>query len=344
MRSLVTGSSGLLGGCLIRRLEERGHDLRLIDIEPPATPVSHEFVRADVSEPTAFDAAARGVDVIYHLAAAQRMKPQFSSWSEEMIFDRNVAGLRNAIEAAERHDVPKLVFVSSSGVYGIPRTVPCREDHPRVPLGAYGRSKVLAEDLCRAAIDRGLNVTALRPMSLFGPGMTGVFILLFEWIRIGAPVYLLGSGRNRVQFASAWDVAEACILAAERPSSHGEIVNVGADPETVTPVIEVVRALIDHAGSESRVVPIPTFLLRNAARVLRVVGMSPIQPEHYLLADSNFVLDIDAARVSLGFQPRRSNTEVMIDAYDWYVGAGDGARPQFHPIVRLLNRLAPQPR
>ena len=73
MKSLVTGSSGLLGKCLVERLEARGDELSLLDLEPPSPATRHAFHRVDVSDTSALRAAARGCEVIYHLAAAQRM-------------------------------------------------------------------------------------------------------------------------------------------------------------------------------------------------------------------------------------------------------------------------------
>lgn len=338
MRSLVTGSSGLLGGCLVERLRERGESLRLVDLESPSYALEGaEFVRADASDEAALVDAAGGCDVIYHLAAAQRMKPQFSGWSEQEIFDRNLGAARNALTAAERRDVAKVVFTSSSGIYGIPQTLPCGEDHPQKPLGAYGRSKLEAERLCREAVDRGLDVTVLRPMSLFGPGMSGIFVMLFEWVRRGQPVFMLGDGHNRVQASSAWDVADACIRAVESPRSRGGFYNVAADPESVPSVRQEVEALVAHAGTGSPIVPIPASVLRGAARVLAVFGLSPIVREHYVLADKDFVLDIRAAEQALAWEPRYDNQRMLIEAYDCYVTAGESFRPASHPVLRLLD-------
>ena len=230
----------------------------------------------------------------------------------------NVDGIRHVLEAADRRRVRKVVWISSSGVYGIPRQVPCSEQHPNEPLGAYGRSKLEGERLCADAVGRGLDVTVFRPMSLFGPHMTGVFPILFEWVRTNRPVYLLGHGRNRVQMASAADVAEACLLAAETPGSCGAVLNIGSAPERVPTVEEQVRALIAHAGSSSPVVRVPAGALRLAARGLHLVGLSPIVPEHYLLADSTFILDIGAARSVLGWEPAHDNIAMMNAAYDWH--------------------------
>ncbi|MFQ5513664.1 MAG: NAD-dependent epimerase/dehydratase family protein [Myxococcota bacterium] len=344
--SLITGSSGLLGHCLIERLERRGESLRLLDLEPPAPGEragTHKFFRADAGDVEALTRAAEGVEVIYHLAAAQRMKPQFASWSEPEIFERNLNGVRGVLQVAERCGVRKVVHLSSSGVYGIPRTNPVLEDHPKEPLGAYGRSKLQAEALCQEAIARGLDVTIFRPMSLFGPQMTGVFVMLFEWVRLGLPVYMLGRGLNRVQTVSAWDVAEACILAARAPAAAGATFNLGSAPESVPTVLETVRALVAHAGTGSPVVRIPAALVRGAARTLGLIGQSPIVPEHYRLADRDFILDIRAARETLGWAPEHDNTRMMLEAYDAYLKAGEDARQPLHPMVHLLNRLVPLP-
>ncbi len=341
MRDLVTGSSGVLGHCLVTRLRERGRPLRLFDVLPPPSGLAgdgSEVVQGDMRDPAALRAAMRGVEVVYHLAAGQRMKPQFAGMNEDDIRDMNVAGVGNVLAAARDESVRKVIVISSSGVYGIPTTVPVREDHPQRPLGAYGLSKIDAEKLCLEHVAAGLDVTVLRPMSLFGPRMTGVFLLLFDWVRRGKRVYLLGSGKNRVQMVSAWDVADACVLAADAPQARGAVLNIGA--EGVPTVREQVEALIAHAGSRSGIAAFPAALVRNAARALDLFGLSPIVPEHYLLADSTFVLDIGRAKALLGWNPRFDNVGLTIDAYDWYVAHAHEAPPRRNPVLALLDAFS----
>jgi nucleoside-diphosphate-sugar epimerase len=337
---LVTGASGLLGGCLVERLRGRDVRLRLLDMVPPPDDRArgHEFLTVDLRDAAAVARACRDVDVVHHLAAGQRMKPQFSAMSEQAIFDMNLDAVRHVLAGAREAGVRKVVHISSSGIYGIPTTTPVRESHPQRPLGAYGESKIAAETLCREAVERGQDVTVLRPMSLFGPWMTGVFLLLFEWVRLGKNVYLLGNGRNRVQMTSAWDVADACLLAAERPKSRGAVLNLGA---TEVPTVRgQVEALIAHAGSRSRVVAIPAWVLRNAGRALNVVKLSPIVPEHYLLADADFVLDVSEATAVLGWEPAYSNVRMTTEAYDWYCRNVERVRAAPGPVLRLLNALS----
>lgn len=351
MEVLVTGSSGVLGQRLVPRLAERGDRLRLFDISPVPDELTRAVAEAggggrctaiagDMRDRSALADAARDVEVIYHLAAGQRMKPQFASFSEDEIYAMNLGGVANVLEAARAQRVRKVVFISSSAVYGVPVTVPVGEDsHPKSPIGAYGRSKLEAEELCARAVQDGLDVSVLRPMSLFGDGMTGVFVLLFDWVRRGRRVFLLGNGRNRVQMVSADDVARAAVLAATTPGTAGLVANIGSEPSGVPTVRAQVEALIRHAGSESRVVPIPAPLLRNAARVLNLVKLSPLVPEHYLLADVNFVLDISRAQERLGWEPSGDNIAITCEAYDWYCANWQAVAPKPHPAVRVLEAL-----
>jgi len=352
MQALVTGSSGVLGHSLAPLLVARGDDVRLFDmVAPPesltarlsdagAERVRLRALEGDMRDRAALEAAADGVEVIYHLAAGQRMKPQFATYSEEEIFSMNIDGVQNVLDVARATGVRKVVFISSSAVYGLPEDRLIGEDgHPMEPLDAYGESKLEAEKRCRRAMDAGLDVTMLRPMSLFGDGMTGVFVLLFDWVRRGRRVFLLGRGANRVQMVSADDVARAAIQAAIMPDTGGLAVNIGSDPATVPPVKAQVEALIGYAGASSKVTTLPASLLRNAARVLNLFGLSPIVPEHYLLADRNFVLDISLARERLGWRPSSDNVKMTCDAYSWYCRNWQAVAPKPHPALRLLEAL-----
>ena len=90
----------------------------------------------------------------------------------------------------------------------------------------------------------------------------------------------------------------------------------------------------------SLIVPIPASLLRNAGRFLNVFGLSPIVPEHYLLADATFVLDVSRAQRVLGWQPRFSNVEMTVEAYDWYCRHWQHYPPDRSLVLRLLNALS----
>jgi dTDP-glucose 4,6-dehydratase len=176
-------------------------------------------------------------------------------------------------------------------------------------------------------------------MSLFGDGMTGVFVLLFDWVRRNRRVYLLGKGANKVQMVAAEDVSRCAVLAADAPDARGLIVNVGSPPERVPSVRAQCEALIRYAGADSKIMAFPASLLRTAARMLNVFGMSPIVPEHYKLADVDFVLDISRAREKLGWEPQGDNIQITCDAYDWYLENWQRVAPKPNLPLRILEAL-----
>ena len=170
------------------------------------------------------------------------------------LFDSvNVTGTANLLVAARDAGVGKVVHTSSSAIFGIPEHNPVTEETPPRPLEAYGRAKLQAELLCREAAVSGVDVTIVRPRTILGHGRLGIMAILFEFVADGAPVFVLGSGDNRYQFVHAEDLADACLRAAGRPGPA--VYNVGA-VEFGT-MRETLQALVDHAGTGSRVRSLP---------------------------------------------------------------------------------------
>src|SRR4030095_10518627 len=121
----------------------------------------------------------------------------------------------------------KVIYVSSSAVFGAPKSNPVTEETPPSPGEAYGRAKLEGETLCRYYANRGLDVTIIRPRTIMGHGRLGIFQILFEWIRGGYNIPVLGRGDNRYQFVHADDLADACLLSAERKGPS--VYNCGTD-------------------------------------------------------------------------------------------------------------------
>ena len=183
--------------------------------------------------------AVAGVDVVFHNVA------QVPLAKDRSLFESvNVGGTAVLLGACERAGVAKVVHTSSSAVFGVPLTNPVtRATEPR-PVEPYGRAKLDAELLCRAAASRGLDVSVVRPRTILGHGRLGIFGILFDWIADGASVPVLGSGDNVYQFVHAADLADACRRAAERPGPA--VYNIGA--ERFGTMREALEALCEHAG------------------------------------------------------------------------------------------------
>src|SRR5439155_14124918 len=205
---------------------------------------------------------------------------------------------------AREADVAKVVHTSSSAVFGVPESNPMREDAPCRPVEAYGRAKLRAEELCHDAARSGLDVTIVRPRTILGHGRLGIFAVLFDFVAAGGPVYVFGRGDNRYQLVHADDLADACLRAADRsgPSTY----NIGA-AEFGT-MRETLQALVDHAGTGSKVRSLPVAPAAAAMKVLATLGVAPFAPYHWLLYGESLWFDVTRARTELEWEPTHSNT------------------------------------
>src|ERR671935_204936 len=234
----------------------------------------------------------------------------------ESIRSVNVEGTGVVFASALESGVRRAILVSSTAVYGIPKHHPLREDAPLVGVGHYGESKIEAERVARRADRRGLEVVVVRPKTFIGPERLGVFEILFDWIREGRRVPILGDGSNRYQLLAVEDLVEATLAAAEAAVA-GETFNLGATAfGTVRSDLE---ALIRHAGSGSRLRSVRARPAELALRALELARLSPLAEWHYRTAHRDSFVDVSKAQRLLGFAPRLSNEQALCETYDWYL-------------------------
>ena len=315
MRWAISGGAGFLGLHLARRLGADGREVRTLDVAPldePELEPRVEELRGDVRDPRAAAALVAGADVLVHAAAALPIQA-----SRQAIRSVNVQGTATVLAAAAEAGVRRTILISSTAVYGVPAVHPIGEDAPLVGVGWYGESKVEAEEVTRDFGRRGLEFVILRPKTFVGPERLGVFEILFDWVREGRRIYVLGDGSNRYQLLAVEDLVEAILLAAERPEAAGETVNVGA--KEFGTVREDLQALIDHARSPSRITPVPARPAELALRALELLRLSPLAEWHYKTAHRDSYVDVSKAERLLGWSPRRSNADALRRTYDWYL-------------------------
>jgi nucleoside-diphosphate-sugar epimerase len=339
----ISGGAGFLGLHLARRLLADGHEVRTLDVVPlddPGLEASVEEVRGDVREPRDAARLVEGADVLVHAAAA--LPIQASRGSIRAV---NVDGAAITFAAALEAGVSRAVLISSTAVYGVPEIHPIPEDAPLVGVGHYGESKIEAEHVAEEVARRGLGVVILRPKTFLGPERLGVFEILFDWIREGRRIPILGDGSNRYQLLAVEDLVEGTLAAAEADVA-GQTFNIGATEfGTVRSDLE---ELIANAGSGSRLRPVPVRPAELALRALELARLSPLAEWHYRTAHRDSYVDVSKAQRLLGFAPRLSNAQALCETYDWYLanrehmrGAGVTHRvPWDQRALGLLKKLS----
>jgi nucleoside-diphosphate-sugar epimerase len=315
----ISGGAGFLGLHLARRLVADGHEVRSLDLlelnDPPLEGRARE-IRGDIRDEAAARELVDGARILVHAAAALPIRG-----SRKEIRSVNVDGTLTLLAVAAEAGVRRVVFVSSTAVYGVPDKHPIEEQDPLHGVGHYGESKIEAEDVCRAFMRRGLDCVIVRPKTFIGPERLGVFEILFDWIREGRRIYTLGDGSNRYQLLAVKDLVEAILLSASKRAAAGETLNFGA--KEFGTVRSDLQALIDHAGSGSRLTPIPVRPAEIALRALEVARVSPLAEWHYKTAHRDSFVDISKAERILGWKPRLSNAQALIETYDWYLDHRD---------------------
>ena len=337
----ISGGAGFLGLHLARRLLADGHDVRTLDVVPlddAGLEQSVQELRGDIRDRDRVRELVIGADVAVHAAAALPIQA-----SRDSIRSVNVAGTENVLQEARDAGVQRVVFISSTAVYGVPEKHPIEEDDPLVGVGSYGESKIDAEGLCRVA---AVETTIVRPKTFIGPERLGVFEILFDWIREGRRIYILGQGHNRYQLLAVEDLVDAIVRTGSVPEAARQTFNIGAT-EFGT-VRSDLQSLIDHAGSASRLRPVPVRPAEIALRALELLRVSPLAEWHYKTAHKDSFVDVSRAQRVLGWEPRLSNRDALIETYDWYLAnrEGVGAAGVTHRVpwnqqaLGLLKRLS----
>ncbi len=308
---LVTGGSGYFGSLLVRELRARGAAVRVFDLhDADDRPREVEFVQGDIRDAATVARACADVATVHHNVA------QVPLAKDRALFKSvNIDGTRNLLQAATAAGVVKVVYTSSSAVFGAPRVNPVTEETVPTPAEAYGRAKLSGEALCREYVARGLDVSIVRPRTILGHGRLGIFQILFEWVREGRNVPVLGRGDNRYQFVHAQDLAQACILAGERPGPR--VFNCGA--ARFGTMRQLLEALCRHAKTGSQVRGLPAGPVIAAMKLTGAIGLSPLGAYHALMYGREMYFDLTRITAELNWAPRYSNEEMIIESYEWYL-------------------------
>ena len=293
--ALVTGGAGFIGSHLVERLLADGVRVRVLDNFStgartnlgfaPRFRRQLEVIRGDVRNLPALLRAARGAKVIYH-QAAMRSVPR-SVKDPLGANENNVTGTLHVFEAARRCKVPRVVYASSSSVYGDRPELPKREDQPPAPVSPYAVSKAAGEQYA-AAWTRlyGVETVGLRYFNVFGPRQdpksqyAAVIARFIQWGLRGQPLEVHGDGTQSRDFTYIDNVVEANVLAGKAPGAAGEVFNVGCGGRvSLLDIVARLEALLgkklERRHTPSRAGDVP-HTLADVSKAKRLMGYSPL--------------------------------------------------------------------
>ena len=258
--------------------------------------------------------ACEGIDVVHHNVAQVPLAK-----NDNLFRSVNYNGVENILNASMQKNVVKVVYTSSSAIYGIPKTNPVSENTTPAPGESYGQAKYDGEQMCMNYINKGLDISIVRPRTIMGHGRLGIFQILLRWIYKGQNVPVFNGGNNIYQFIHADDLANACILIGEKKDP--DIFNCGASE--YGSMKEVLNQICQYADTGSRVRSVPMKPAILGMNIFSKLGMSPLGAYHALMYGNSMYFDITKAQNILGWNPKYSNFEMFKDSYDWYINNRD---------------------
>ena len=310
---LITGGTGFLGCHLARQFLKDKFQVYLYDLsELDAKDLIGKVtaIKGDVRDYKLLKNSLKGIDYVVHTAAALPIQRD-----KKTIFSVNIDGTKTVLQASLDNKIKKIIFISSTAVYGIPKILPETEEAPIDPIGFYGESKVAAEKLCKEFSKKGLNYVIIRPKTFLGPERLGVFQIWFEAIYNGKPIFILGDGNNDYQLLAVSDIAE---LISKAVSSNKKNVIINAGAKEFSTWRNDLGAVIKFANSKTKIISLPNKPSQLILWALDQLNLSPITEWHYKTLPVNSYVSIDKAKKIFDWSPKKSNKALLIETYDWY--------------------------
>ncbi|MGD1018505.1 MAG: NAD-dependent epimerase/dehydratase family protein [Verrucomicrobiia bacterium] len=314
---VVTGANGLLGRAFVQRLIREDEYVRLfVRRLPPPEIADHpqiEVVLGELGDPDAVDRAIAGATAVFHIGAAMG-----GGWAAHEA--GTIAGTRNVVEACLKHDVPKMIYISSLSVIdwaGHPSNQPVTESATLEPApqqrGSYTQAKLEAERIVRAAAqERGLPVVILRPGQIWSE--TSSLITAAVGVRLGQRLVVIGDDSNQLPLVHVDDVVEAIVLSTQSQFSRGEVFQI-VDNELMSRE-ELVRLYSRAREPRLRITRISLgfacFLAGSVDWLTTTLGRpAPISPYRLRSAVAPLVFDCSKARNQLHWEPRAHTRDTL---------------------------------
>jgi nucleoside-diphosphate-sugar epimerase len=325
MKVLVTGGTGFTGKALVKRLLDEGHSVVALDYKEgletnELRDWGAEVVIGSVADREIVEQCMQGVDVVQHLAAAFRELDVPNSYYDEI----NVGGTRNALEAAERHQVKKFIYCSTCGVHGNVDNPPANETAPINAADYYQQTKYAAEPVVQQFAEKGMKTVIIRPAAIYGPGDPERFFMIFKRVKQGKfPMF--GSGKTLYHPLYVDNLVDAHMLAMEPGKGDGQTYLI-ADEEYV-PIEDLVKRIGIALGVDVKIPHYPILPLIIAGHIFEKVCKPfkitpPIFPRRVDWYRQNRAFDISKAKTELGYDPKVGLDEGLRRTAQWYQSKG----------------------
>ncbi len=289
---LVTGAAGFIGSHLVSKLLELGAELvgldnlyngKMENLEDISNKTNFEFIKGDIRDLNLLLEIMKDIDIIYHEAAFTSV-PQ-SVKMPQSCNDVNVTGTLNLLNAARKRDVSKIIFASSSAVYGDTPTLPKKEDMPRIPISPYGVTKLTCEAYMSTYYQvYGLKTISLRYFNVFGPRQedspySGVIAIWLGRILKNKELIIFGDGEQSRDFTYVDDIVQANLLAT-KSEAFGEILNIGAgSPITLKNLANLMLKIANKQDLEVKLAdPRPGDILHSYADISKAQNLIHFKP------------------------------------------------------------------
>ena len=253
MKYVVTGGAGFIGSHVTKKLVERGDIITVIDnmntgkeknLEPVRDKIN--FVKGDILDIDLLEDMTKDTDGVFHQAALASVQDSFDEPNE--YHNVNVNGTENILKLSKKYGF-KIVYASSSSVYGNPIKIPIKESDERNPINPYAETKLKKEELATEYSKMGVSVIGLRYFNVFGKGQSkeyaGVLKLFLECIRDKLPPKINGDGMQFRDFVHVSDVVNANIMSMDSDITH-EFFNVGTN--TTITILDLAKTIIEYSG------------------------------------------------------------------------------------------------
>lgn len=285
IKCLVTGGAGFIGSHLVERLLDEGHSVTIIDNlytgKKENVDVGASFVLGDINDPQ-LDYLYEEIDSVFHLAALTR--PQVSILEPESFEKVNAGGTLRVVLNCVRAKVSKLVFVSSSSIYGEQEKYPTPEDAIPNPMSPYALTKIIGEQYCKLyEVLNGLKANYVRPFNVFGArqnpagGYAAAVPKFIEALSQDKPGNITGDGEQRRDFTYVDDVVDLIIKAGES-DLYGEAFNAGAgNNHSINELYEVICKAMGKNIPPNHVEAVvePHVTLADTSKGLKLLGWTP---------------------------------------------------------------------